>query len=1038
MEPEDAKDLLLQLAFQGRSDKQEKLSSNEREKLGVAIVKELHYFALAVSQAGGYIHARGKLSGYLKLYQSHRDQLLQRAEIQGQSQYGLAVYATWNLSYERLSSSGRTMLQICSSLHHEGIFEQIFEKAAVSQKELDDSELQVEVTRLLTELGKQDVTWDSFVFESVMGELESYSLIERDRQDDSYRIHPLVQHWSGTTIETNTYHMQKCVLAMIGLSISWSRGDVDYKYRRKLLQHVIRSIDSLNQEEICALVAARIALVFYEGGHWKDAEVLNVVVMERRKRVLGEEHPDTLTSMGNLASTYWSQGRWKDAEALQVVVMEMRKCVLGEEHPDTLTSMNDLASTYWNQGRWKDAEALDVVVMEMRKCVLGEEHPYTLTSMANLACTYRDQGRWKDAEALEVVVMGMRKRVLGEEHPDTLTSMANLASTYGNQGRWKDAEALKVVVMEMRKRVLGEEHPDTLRSMANLACTYGDQCRWKEAEALEVVVMEMRKHVLGEEHPDTLMSMANLACTYGNQGLWMDAEALQVVVMEMRKRVLGEEHPNTLTSMGNLACTYVDQGRWKDAEVLEVAVMEKRKRVLGENHPHTLTSMANLADTYKTQGRWKDAEALEVVMSLSGEPFVWPFVRPPVRLWIVRTVRLWIVRLPIVRTVRLPIVRTVRLRIVRTVRPPIVRNLLLHLTPPHQRPEPRPPSLQPPLRPSPVARIGMCYATRPGIIANPFGHHGNPHSFFSSDSPAGRKDLRDKLVKIGKFGVDSDSNHYTSAPASPTSNLDPSSPILMDAPSTGNTAAQSRLLDVHILDTASDPETQLIAVEESLANIEVMLLCLLHSSQKPPANAPVPAVLAPAAGPNFTTLTPAAKLVLQPNPPAIFDSDWTQGQMFLYSVLTYLRLVPEAFMTNGQVVEEKLVCYAISFMARDTAGRWAEQQSTIVPFPFPSWAEFETKFRLWFIEENEQDQALLHLESHGYYQGSRYVYRYTDDFEELAATAGYTDPSSVSPSTGQGWICGLTPRSQRPGPLWLSSTTLDGASTPSSHNGYGH
>ncbi|KAJ7814898.1 hypothetical protein B0H14DRAFT_3149270 [Mycena olivaceomarginata] len=671
MEPEDAKDLLLQLAYRGRSDKQEKLNSNEQEKLAVAIVKELHCFALAVSQAGGYIHARGKLSGYLKLYQSHRDQLLQHTEIQKQDQYGLAPFKLrhqssdiqpkwWGakhptallLSYKKLSSPGRTMLQICSSLHHEGISEEIFEKASVSQAKLDDSELQKEVTQFLSVLGKQDGNWDSLVFHRVMGELESYSLIERDEQNDSYRIHPLVHGWSVTTVETNRHLLQKSVLSMIGLSISEDFEDEDYKYRRKLLQHVTRSLDSLNKEEICTFVATRIALVYFEGGWWKDAEVfqvvvmemnkhvlgeehpdtltsmanlastyrnqgrwkdaeaLNMVVMEMRKHVLGEEHPDTLTSMANLACTYRNQGRWKDAEALEVVVMEMSKRVLGEEHPDTLTSMADLASTYWNQGRWKDAEALEVV--EIMKRVLGEEHPNTLTSMANLACTYQNQGHWKDAEVLEVVVMEMSKRVLGEDHPNTLTSMANLASTYWNQGRWKDAEALEVVVMEMRRRVLGEEHPDTLTSMANLASTYRSQGCWKDAETLFVVVMEMRKRVLGEEHPDTLTSMANLASTYRNQGRWKDAEALEVV--EIMKRVLGEEHPNTLTSMANLACTYQNQGRWKDAEALEVVVMEMRKRVLEEEHPDTLTSMANLASTYRNQGRWKDAEALEVVV----------------------------------------------------------------------------------------------------------------------------------------------------------------------------------------------------------------------------------------------------------------------------------------------------------------------------------------------------------------------------------------------------------------------------------------
>jgi hypothetical protein len=65
---------------------------------------------------------------------------------------------------------------------------------------------------------------------------------------------------------------------------------------------------------------------------------------------LGLEYLDTLTSINNLASTFWNQGRWKEAEELDVQVMETRKRVLGLEHLDTLTSMANLASTYRNQG----------------------------------------------------------------------------------------------------------------------------------------------------------------------------------------------------------------------------------------------------------------------------------------------------------------------------------------------------------------------------------------------------------------------------------------------------------------------------------------------------------------------------------------------------------------------------------------------------------------------------------------------------------------------------------------------------------------
>ena len=53
-----------------------------------------------------------------------------------------------------------------------------------------------------------------------------------------------------------------------------------------------------------------------------------MLVMETR-RVLGKEHPDTPTSMGDF-------GWWKVAEDLQVLVIETRRRVLGEEHPLSL------------------------------------------------------------------------------------------------------------------------------------------------------------------------------------------------------------------------------------------------------------------------------------------------------------------------------------------------------------------------------------------------------------------------------------------------------------------------------------------------------------------------------------------------------------------------------------------------------------------------------------------------------------------------------------------------------------------------------
>ena len=92
--------------------------------------------------------------------------------------------------------------------------------------------------------------------------------------------------------------------------------------------------------------------------------------------------------MNNLALTFWNQGRWKDAEELDVRVMEMRKRVLGKEHPNTLTSMNNLAFTWKQQGRDGEAIRLMSECVRLRTHMLGADHPFTLSSIGAL-------DRWK-------------------------------------------------------------------------------------------------------------------------------------------------------------------------------------------------------------------------------------------------------------------------------------------------------------------------------------------------------------------------------------------------------------------------------------------------------------------------------------------------------------------------------------------------------------------------------------------------------------------------------------------------------------------
>ncbi|KAI3567754.1 hypothetical protein IWW34DRAFT_641719, partial [Fusarium oxysporum f. sp. albedinis] len=60
--------------------------------------------------------------------------------------------------------------------------------------------------------------------------------------------------------------------------------------------------------------------------------------LEICSKVLGEEHPHTLTSMNNLAITWKVHGRSREALALMRSCVVLRERVLDTDHPDTEAS----------------------------------------------------------------------------------------------------------------------------------------------------------------------------------------------------------------------------------------------------------------------------------------------------------------------------------------------------------------------------------------------------------------------------------------------------------------------------------------------------------------------------------------------------------------------------------------------------------------------------------------------------------------------------------------------------------------------------
>ena len=212
----------------------------------------------------------------------------------------------------------------------------------------------------------------------------------------------------------------------------------------------------------------------YRAGRYTSARDLYQRTYDTCRHGKGDDHPDTLTSANNLASTFWALGDLAGARDMLQRTYDIFRRILGEDHPDTLTSASTLAETLRALGDPAAARHLDQRTYDARRRALGEDHPDTLTSAGNLAETLRALGDPAAARHLHQRTYETRRRALGEDHPDTLTSASNLASTLHDLGDLAGARDLHQRTYDILRRILGEGHPTTLTSASNLAVMLHD------------------------------------------------------------------------------------------------------------------------------------------------------------------------------------------------------------------------------------------------------------------------------------------------------------------------------------------------------------------------------------------------------------------------------------------------------------------------------------------------------------------------------------------------------------------------------------
>jgi len=295
------------------------------------LAKALEGIPLAITHAAAYIRSRPRVtvSVYLRLFREsevNQASLLNNNEIEDlRRDYSIrhAVITTWQISFnqiKRTNPKAADLLALMSMFDRQGIPERL----------------------LLNNI-------DQLQFEDTLAPLISFSLVREQVEGSIFEMHRLVQLSTRKWVELNKQLERwqseaiKVITRLVpsGEYETWSDCQI-------LLPHVreIMSFKVTAQKDLLSLASVNTKLgVFYIliGNFIRAESTLHEAIVIRKKE-LGANHPNTLTSVSNLALVLKKQGRYQEAELMNRRVLEVWEKELGANHPDTLISVSNLAS----------------------------------------------------------------------------------------------------------------------------------------------------------------------------------------------------------------------------------------------------------------------------------------------------------------------------------------------------------------------------------------------------------------------------------------------------------------------------------------------------------------------------------------------------------------------------------------------------------------------------------------------------------------------------------------------------------------------
>jgi DNA-binding SARP family transcriptional activator len=499
-------------------------------ELADKLAAELGDLPLAAAQAAGYLEQTALPAGdYLRRFRAHRATLLACGEVLG---YAGRIDTTWALSLDRLRDqdpAGVQLLELAAFLAPEPIPLALVGNHA----EYLDEPLRVTAAN-------PDALADS------VGALVGYSLARR--HPDGFQVHRLVQAVIRHQLPPD--RQRATAQHVMNLLAAAAPGDPDdpasWSGYARLAPHVLATAPLGDHSPASRQLVLDTIRFLQAHGDSHGSRAVGEPLLDRWRRGLGLDHPDTLTAGSTLTVALISVGEVEPGRALGEDTLQRCRRVLGPDHPTTLGAAASVLQALSELGEVEQVRALGQDTLQRCRRVLGPDQTTTLLAAGALTGALVQLGEAQAGRALGEDTLQRCRRVLGQDHARTLWAATTLTFALVQLGEAEPAGALGQDTLERCRRVLGQEHARTLWAAGALTLALDQLGRAEPARELAQDTLQRCRRVHGPDHAATLLAATALTHALVQLGMAEPARALGEDTLQRCRRVLGPDHATTL------------------------------------------------------------------------------------------------------------------------------------------------------------------------------------------------------------------------------------------------------------------------------------------------------------------------------------------------------------------------------------------------------------------------------------------------------------------------------------------------------------